>query len=697
MGSLSNRPDLVISIDFGMTCTGVAYCNVAAGNDIVRHIQRWPGRTQANENKVPTLLIYPHNSSTPSSWGFLAETAQEQSGTGYDSREWFKIMLDEDLLEGVRQNATDPGKVPRIHEVEKWYTDYFSLLYRTIEARLKGEIANHWDQANIEFIFSVPTTWRPPTVERFKNIISRAGFESSPRHTSIIGLTEAEAAAVHTARNTPAIFSENDILLVCDIGGGTTDLSVFRVSNTNAYAGSLTLAQIDVVFGSTIGAAQLDNLFEASVLARLQHADRVLPLGLPDLHQAAWEMRISKEYQNAKCDYGSEESFADTETFVVAVPHLSREYVNEKCGISGGDMQFRRDELKGYFDEQLTKLYQMIDKQIVRLQQKIPNDQVGHLVLSGGLGNSAYVRDSVRNRFAFGNSNHGNARNIQIRVAPDPQLVVCKGNVADRIQKLKSGQSVLGWRCCRASYGTLCKVAYDPQNRAHIGLKTEIDAYDGKLYVMDYIDWLIKKGEPVSIDQPKVASFNRKCQPATSYVPHPPRVFPTAIICSEVDREFLPPTMNSSCRSICKVESDFSSVPLSLFKLKNRHWWNTGKKYHRINYNVKVLIGAADISFELWHEGVKVSKDNSIKVEWQASPPPDPALSSMATDFPMNLLPSVAEKNRLSKQNGRNGGGWGPSAPELTAFNAAGNAWANGKTGASGNIIPVTGQRNSAW
>jgi len=38
--------------------TGVAYCNVATGSDSVRHIQRWPGRTQANENKVRSLVAY---------------------------------------------------------------------------------------------------------------------------------------------------------------------------------------------------------------------------------------------------------------------------------------------------------------------------------------------------------------------------------------------------------------------------------------------------------------------------------------------------------------------------------------------------------------------------------------------------------------------------------------------------------------
>lgn len=204
-------------------------------------------------------------------------------------------------------------------------------------------------------------------------------------------------------------------------------------------------------------------------------------------------MRISKEYQNAKCDYGSEESMADTETFAVRVPKLDPGYINQKYGISGGDMYFHREDLKSFFDVQIAKLFDMMDKQLVRLQQKHPNEQVAHLVLSGGLGNSAYVQSCLSSRYAFGNTPHSNARSIQIRVAPDPQLVVCKGNVADRVQKLKSGQSVLGWRCCRASYGTKCKMLYSPNNTEHLGLRTEIDALDGKTYVVDCVDWFIKK------------------------------------------------------------------------------------------------------------------------------------------------------------------------------------------------------------
>lgn len=51
-------------------------------------------------------------------------------------------------------------------------------------------------------------------------------------------------------------------------------------------------------------------------------------------------------------------------------------------------------------------------------------------------------------------------------------------------------------------------------------------------------------------------------------------------------------------------------------------------KYHRINYVIKVALGPADIRFELWHNGQKLSKDNSIKVEWHAAQaPPEPPVN----------------------------------------------------------------------
>jgi hypothetical protein len=71
-------------------------------------------------------------------------------------------------------------------------------------------------------------------------------------------------------------------------------------------------------------------------------ANRVMPTGLHEneLREVAWAMAKSKEYQNAKCEYGSSDD--DTEFFTVAIPKLYRHYENKGAGISCGEMKFRR-------------------------------------------------------------------------------------------------------------------------------------------------------------------------------------------------------------------------------------------------------------------------------------------------------------------------------------------------------------------
>lgn len=94
--------------------------------------------------------------------------------------------------------------------------------------------------------------------------------------------------------------------------------------------------------GATIGSVQLDTAFENAVRERFDMADRAIPLGFgpKEMDDIAWEMAKSKEYQNAKCEYGSSED--DTECFTVAIPKLDRAYTNENAGISCGEMKFRR-------------------------------------------------------------------------------------------------------------------------------------------------------------------------------------------------------------------------------------------------------------------------------------------------------------------------------------------------------------------
>lgn len=113
--------------------------------------------------------------------------------------------------------------------------------------------------------------------------------------------------------------------------------------------------------------------------------------------------------------------------------------------------------------------------------------------MSGGLSNSAYVQDQVRQRYGSNASGFSSARSVEIWVAPDPQLAVCKGLVEDRSRKVTTGKHVIETRCCRASYGVKCKEKYDEKKYQHQGRKTVRDSLDGKEYVVDAIEWFIKK------------------------------------------------------------------------------------------------------------------------------------------------------------------------------------------------------------
>ncbi|KAK5165270.1 uncharacterized protein LTR77_009368 [Saxophila tyrrhenica] len=645
--SHANKPDLIVGIDLGQTCTGVAYNTVAHETDNIRWIQRWPGRSQANENKVPTILLYPKGHDEPSAWGFKAESQSQHVQDHSVVREWFKTLLDDDYLS--RESARFPDDHYTHGNVQQWFLDYFCFLYDHVKIKLVGEVPGMaWDLANIEFLFSVPTTWSPATVEQFKVILRQAGFGgANVRHSITISLTEPEASAVYTSTAAPGIFNENDILVVCDAGGGTTDLSALKVTDSAASALSLKqLREVDVVTGDTVGSAAIDYEFEVLARDRLKDAKGLMELNI-DADNAAWVMSKSSDFQNTKCEHGAPD---EPPTFSVPVPGLPLDFSDPSLRIENREMMFTKDDLHDLFDHQIEKLFRLIDTQLYSLASKLPNQNVAHLILSGGLGQSAYVQQRLREQYGEG-SYIPNAHGMQVRVAPDPQLSVCKGLVADRLRKLRSGQSVLGWRCCRASYGLICKELYNKSNPRHLGRRTEKDPRDGKLYVPECVFWFIEKGMPVSLDRPVVHSFRRKVDPAASS-----RVFTTKVVVSYLDREHLPNKLESGVEKLCEVESDLSQVDEKRFKEKNKKFWKPGRLYYQVAYQVQVIIGPADLIFELCQfrhhlplkcvadavvagfDGQKLSKDNPIKVEWantSAAPPselPSPASTLMGDD-----------------------------------------------------------------
>lgn len=57
--------------------------------------------------------------------------------------------------------------------------------------------------------------------------------------------------------------------------------------------------------------------------------------------------------------------------------------------------------------------------------------------------------------------------------------------------------------------------------------------------------------------------------------------------------------MSKGVEELCKVEPDLSVADEKLFKEKNQKLWQPGEHYLEVIYEVKVVIGPADLRFEL--------------------------------------------------------------------------------------------------
>ena len=156
-----------------------------------KNLQHWPGK-MINElaNKVPTTLQYEENSNVVKTWGFLCD----QEGEDAEIKSYFKLHLDP-------AHPDDRPDKPKLEDVRQWYQDYLRCLYDHIEEFFANSFPR-WRTQRAEFIFSVPTTWKNPSmIAETERIIKAAGFGGDGAgHRVGIGLTEAEAAAVYASK-----------------------------------------------------------------------------------------------------------------------------------------------------------------------------------------------------------------------------------------------------------------------------------------------------------------------------------------------------------------------------------------------------------------------------------------------------------------------------------------------------------------
>lgn len=334
------RPDIVVAVDFGMTCTGMipVMCTGPPTDDSVsstgvawsaapewadpKTIMTWPGKpSYMMHSKVDTSVSYATGTQTLRNWGFECNEDDES----VEVEKLFKLFLDPRYVDMS-------GYAPAFHEAQQWYRDFMGCLYHCIVGYLRDRIA-HFQSKKIEFVFSVPTTWKDPaTIADIERFIRSSGYGKQANQKVVISLTEAEAAAVYASKQQ---MLKGDVFLVCDAGGGTTDLNVLKV--TSAARGKTELEPLHFNEGEAIGSTLIDHKAERIILDRLKliRAD----LHGVDLESLARRM-IQDRFMSYKCSFGS--GVMSVPKLPLPIPDIAPGQDFPHAGIENSNLVMRR-------------------------------------------------------------------------------------------------------------------------------------------------------------------------------------------------------------------------------------------------------------------------------------------------------------------------------------------------------------------
>ncbi|TVY89880.1 hypothetical protein LAWI1_G005493 [Lachnellula willkommii] len=560
MASQEEMPDFIVGIDFGQTYTGVAWSNLATST--TQSIQDWPGLPPDSvETKAPTKIITTHDSAEPR-WGFLCNLEDEYQGAG-ELGEHFKIYLDQETIDAARKERVK-NVVGTTEEALKLVTEYLRQIHQHLKFSIESQ-TGPWTEKKIEFLFSLPTTWTSfETTNRFHKAIVAAGFtsENPTKHAAKLELTEAEAAAVYVATNPQVALRNQDIILICDAGGGTTDLGLIQVHDANPK--QPLLKQVAAVKGVGVGSTMIDRAFEALVQRKLNaHPDAMLPKEL------AHKIARGSSFQSIKHNFGTRA--ATQEVYKLALDRLglgiSPQFEHLGLGITSGKMQFLRAEIQELFDIQIIAIIRQITQQLDWMQINRFSEQVVNV----------------------------------------PQTQHCEPTQKMLIFVSTENASPNA----RASYGVLCRQPYDPT--IHVDAEVVTDSFKKKQkWALAQIDWLIVKGDTIDTSGAHERTFSRKLVPGD-----PNRIWRTMIVISHEDRKDLPRSYrHPGAFKLCEIESDLTGIGEREFLLKNRKIWQ-GKKFYVATFSVKVIIAPADLRFGLWFKGMRYNKGHdAITVQW---------------------------------------------------------------------------------
>ncbi|KAI1115579.1 hypothetical protein F5Y14DRAFT_449935 [Nemania sp. NC0429] len=362
--------DVFIGIDFGTTGTAVAF---ACGGPVAPQSIMWP---QVSAVKMPTAIRVEQDGST--SLGMKAPL-------GPGVAKWFKLsLLHRDSL------PVDVRNSPKLREAEEIREQLgmtavqatSKFLTHVWSDSLKFLPSPAWRFDSINVSMTLPATWPNDARLRFEDAISRSSMASSSTPLNLTFLSEAEAAVLAMDEDVKKRLQVQDIVTVCDCGGGTVDVTTYEILSISPLTLREYLPGEIVLCGGEFVDDGFAELFKSKLVKVFENPT------LETMDKAVFQRCMENWWERSiKSTFGH--TWYDQQFVVPRALFTSPDKARAGVRIS-----FGRKEIEGVYEPFIKKIRSIIQSQIDLTQNK--GDRCKFVYLTGGFSLSDYLRQQLQ-------------------------------------------------------------------------------------------------------------------------------------------------------------------------------------------------------------------------------------------------------------------------------------------------------------
>ena len=485
---------VVAAIDFGTSGTTYAFAFTDKRDNIVT------GKWNINDEKNPSELILDDVLNLKKFGNECKEYFGDQSSS--EEKFYYFKNIKMELYKNQKEIAADNGgaRQPLAFIISKILIKMKQEALKAIRARNPLIL-----ETEIEWKVTVPAIWNDQSKDIMRKACENAGIFNKNQQSTFFAL-EPEAAACDYVMNNPCsnTISPGTTYIVCDIGGGTVDISTHKRIEED---GKIFIEEVYPPIGGNNGSTYINKKFIEDVIVKLFGKDAMNkliqkikdPFKRQDIYadycdflesidefkiNISEDKRRKNEAKRINCTVFSE--FIDKDK---TIEELIYEF-NLNCTNNNWKIK-RHKEFKIYFPYQimidLTKEI-IVDKTVKYINKIISNvSQVSTIIYAGSVSSNNYIISMIKK---------GINKVVNHYLCTYPPVSVVKGAVVFGLNPY-----IIKRRVSKFTIGIRCNEKWDEKKHGMHPEKKYFDFDDNCYRCKDIFSPIIERDQKISVDE----------------------------------------------------------------------------------------------------------------------------------------------------------------------------------------------------